>query len=90
MDEGAKGTDYQVIYIADDGKIENIPTTYNAGYIEVELEHFSEYAIVKLAEEAPITADDSGVALWIGMLAMSAVVCAGMSAVSKKRAYTNR
>lgn len=46
----AKGEDYVVIYIADDGKVTEIPTKYENGKIIVELEHFSEYAIVKNVE----------------------------------------
>ena len=48
--EDAKGEEYVVIYIADDGKITEIPTKYKDGIITVELEHFSEYAIVKNVE----------------------------------------
>ena len=55
LDENEKGTDYTVIYIADDGTITEIPTRYVDGFIIVELEHFSEYAIVKVAtiEDGP-------------------------------------
>ncbi len=45
--ENSKVEDYKVVYIADDGKIEEIPFKYVDGKIVLELEHFSEYAIVK-------------------------------------------
>ena len=45
--ENTKGTDYKVVYLADDGKVTVIPSKYVDGKIVVELEHFSEYAIVK-------------------------------------------
>lgn len=39
--------EYKVVYIADDGKVEEIPFKYVDGNIVLELNHFSEYAIVK-------------------------------------------
>lgn len=48
-EEGAKESDYKVIYIADDGKVTDIVTKYIDGALIVELEHFSEYAIVKVS-----------------------------------------
>lgn len=47
-EKGAKESDYKVIYIADDGKVEDIVTKYIDGALIIELEHFSEYAIVKV------------------------------------------
>ena len=85
LEAGAKGSDYKVIHIADDGKTEDIATTYMDGCIVVELEHFSEYAIVRASAEAPITADNSLTGLWITVLGMTAVACAGISVISKKK-----
>ena len=45
--EGTKGSDYKVYYIADDGKVTAVPTRYVKGKLVVELEHFSEYVVVK-------------------------------------------
>ncbi len=45
--ENVKVEDYKVVYISDDGKVEEIPFKYVDGKIVLELEHFSEYAIVK-------------------------------------------
>ena len=47
--ENVKITEYKVVYIADDGKVEEVPFEYVDGNIVLELEHFSEYAIVKNA-----------------------------------------
>ena len=52
--EGTKGSDYKVYYVADDGKVEAIPTRYVKEKLVVELEHFSEYVVVKeVATAAP-------------------------------------
>ncbi len=45
--EGTKGSDYKIYYVADDGKVTAIPTRYVKGKLVVELEHFSEYVVVK-------------------------------------------
>ena len=70
---GTNGSDYKVIYIADDGSTENIVTEYVEGYLVVELEHFSEYAIVKAA---PATGDHSNVLLWVCLMVGSLLGCA--------------
>ncbi len=46
---GTKLSDYTVVFINDDGKIEKVPTAVVDGKLQVELGHFSEYAIVKTA-----------------------------------------
>ena len=52
--EGTNGSDYKVYYIADDGKVTAVPTRYVKGKLVVELEHFSEYVVVKeVATAAP-------------------------------------
>lgn len=49
---GFKGTDYSVIYVADDGSTKEIPTAFKDGCLVVELEHFSDYVIVNKATNA--------------------------------------
>ena len=56
---GAKGTDYSVIYVADDGTTEAIPTAYKDGCLVIELEHFSDYVIVK--NENPDDSNEGGI-----------------------------
>ena len=48
--DGKSASDYKIIYIADDGSIEELDTTYVNGELVVELEHFSEYAVVDVSE----------------------------------------
>ncbi len=52
---GAKGSDFQIWHIADDGKIEKIATTFADNHLIAQLEHFSEYVIVNVAAAAPTT-----------------------------------
>ncbi len=51
LPEGTEGGDFEVWYIADDGDVEILPTSYKDGFIQVELEHFSEYVIVNIADD---------------------------------------
>lgn len=44
---GPGKADYTVLYIADDGTVENIPAVFENGFLILELEHFSDYAIIK-------------------------------------------
>ena len=52
---GAKGSDFQIWHIADDGKIEKIATSFADNHLIAQLEHFSEYVIVNVAAAAPTT-----------------------------------
>lgn len=52
---GVKGEDIVVIYVADDGKTEEVPTTFANNVLMFTVEHFSEYVIVNTAAEAPTT-----------------------------------
>ena len=49
---GYKGSDYVVIYVADDGTVERINTKYKDGCLVVDLKHFSDYVIVNDAEQS--------------------------------------
>lgn len=57
--EGTNGSDYKLIYITDDGKVEEIKSKYVDGVLVAELEHFSEYAIVKDAKTVSGTGSSS-------------------------------
>ena len=50
--ESTNGEDYKVYYIADDGQKVLMPSKYANGSMVVEVDHFSEYAIVYEAEDA--------------------------------------
>ena len=86
-EEGTEGADYQVLYIADDGSIEEIATTYANGTLIFTLEHFSEYVVVNTAEKnvptngSPATGD-------VGILSCAAAMLlsgAGMTAILPKK-----
>ena len=50
--ENTNASDYKVFYIADDGSISEVLTQYVDGKIVVELEHFSEYALINVNKVA--------------------------------------
>jgi len=69
-----KGEDYYVVYISDDGKVEKMDTKYVDGHLVVELEHFSEYAVVRDNVGGVDTADHSDIAVLALVMAVSAAV----------------
>ena len=75
---GTDGKDYKVLYVADDGKIEEIPTQFKDNCIIMELEHFSEYVIVKDVAVQDGTnvkpGDNANLYLWFGLLGIGTVV----------------
>lgn len=87
--KGSKGSDYKVIYVSDDGKVEEIATKYENGFIVMELKHFSEYVIVKSndssTDTSPETGDSSNVWLWITYLFISAIAIGGTSILFNKK-----
>jgi len=91
--EGTKGNDYSILYVADNGKIEKIKTTYVDGHLVFTLTHFSEYVVVneQVAEEItkpessnPDTGDGTNVLL-LAVLMFSAAAAMAVLEVSKKR-----
>ena len=85
---GTKGSDYQIIYVADDGTLENIPTSYKDGFLIAELEHFSEYVIVNTATQnsANTPAGNTGV-LWlcVGLMGIMAAALGGIIVTSGRK-----
>ena len=76
--KGTEGKDYKVLHIADDGKVEKIDTSYKNDCIVIQLEHFSEYVIVRdVADSVPDTnvkpGDNANVYLWLGLLGIGTV-----------------
>ena len=81
--ENAKVEDYKVIYVADDGKIEEINTEYVDSCIVVKLEHFSEYVIVDNStsvdsdevdsEVVPDTGDDTDLVILFIVMTLSII-----------------
>lgn len=82
-EQGTKGADYQVLYIADDGTVKEVKTTYVDGHLVFALEHFSEYVVVNTASinEIPKTGDATMIAPFMLLLTLSlagvAVLVAG-------------
>lgn len=87
--EGSKLIDYTIVYIAYDGSMLRIPTKDVDGALVFEIEHFSEYAVVKradvanvpLAGDTPKTGDATNMLQW---LALMAVAGAGAVVFKKK------
>ena len=81
--QGTKGTDYQVLYIADDGSVKEIRTAFEDGHLVFALEHFSEYVVVNTASinDIPKTDDPTMLDPFLLLLVLSfagvAVLVAG-------------
>lgn len=88
--EGTQGSDYKVLYVADNGTIEEIDTNYVNGYLVVNLEHFSEYIIAKVStqetnlnSDIPQTGDN--IIVWISTLFISMIGLISIVAYSKNK-----
>ena len=83
--EGTKGSDYVVLYVADDGTVEEIPTAYADGTLVMTLSHFSEYVVVDTSAKAstPATGDSFSPMVVFALLAVSAAAIVVLTA--KKR-----
>ena len=62
------GSEYEVIYIADDGTVESVPSSYADGIMEFTTGHFSEYAIVRT--------DSSNGSAWLALLLIPVLAAA--------------
>ena len=62
------GSEYEVIYIADDGTVESVPSSYADGIMEFTTGHFSEYAIVRT--------DSSNGSGWLALLLIPVLAAA--------------
>lgn len=82
------GMGYQVIYVADDGTVTVIPSTYADGFMRFSTGHFSEYAIVKDPEAPPVrpAEDPAGSLVWlIPVIVVAAVGAAAGLLIWKRR-----
>lgn len=92
LPEGKTGTDYYVAYVADDGTITAMPTTYVDGVLSFETTHFSSYVVLEnkaTTPEAdpsnPKTGDNSHLMLFVALMVISA---AGLTVcLTKRRAF---
>lgn len=94
LPEGKAGTDYYVAYVADDGTITAMPTTYADGVLTFETTHFSSYVVLENKTVTPEptpdpsnpqTGDNSLLFLWVTVMLLSA---AGLTVcLTKRRAF---
>lgn len=83
--EGTKGTDYKVLYIADDGTVKEIETAFEDGHLVFALEHFSEYVVVNAAiKDNPATNDTTIIVPFVLLFALSFAGVAVMVAGKKQ------
>ena len=88
---GKAGTDYYVAYVAEDGTITAMPTTYADGVLTFETTHFSNYVVLENQTVTPAdpsnpqTGDNSMLFLWVTVMLLSA---AGLTVcLTKRRAF---
>ena len=94
LPEGMTGTDYYVAYVADDGTITAMPTTYADGVLSFETTHFSNYVVLENVTVTPQptpdpsnpqTGDNSHLMLFVVLMVVSA---AGLTVcLTKRRAF---
>lgn len=94
LPEGKTGTDYYVAYVAEDGTITAMPTTYADGVLCFETTHFSSYVVLENKTVTPEptpdpsnpqTGDNSHLLLFVALMVISAAaltVC-----LTKRRAF---
>ncbi len=80
LPEGKAGTDYYVAYVADDGTITAMPTTYADGVLSFETTHFSSYVVLENKTVTPEptpdpsnpqTGDNSHLMLFVVLMVIS-------------------
>ncbi len=81
LPEGKVGADYYVAYVADDGTITPMTTTYNNGVLSFETTHFSHYVVIDNT-----TVPDAGDDLFIlASVSMVVLIVSGFVICTKKR-----
>lgn len=82
LPEGKAGTDYYVAYVADDGTVTAMSTTYANGVLSFETTHFSSYVVLENVAtnpgtgDIPQTGDSSAIMLFAVLMAVSAACLA--------------
>lgn len=81
------GVSNGVIYIGEDGKVENLPTTVDekAGTITFTTTHFSDFYLVTLADQSGNTGDNTNAKTGVVLAVVPAIAAAAAIVVSKKR-----
>ena len=88
-EEGYKGTDYTVFYVADNGAVTEIKTEYKDGCLVVALNHFSEYVVVNTSYVKHSTGTnpatgDYGMVMPLAIMLLCGVAAAGLIIGKKK------
>ncbi len=87
LEAGTTASDYIVLYVADDGTVEEIPSAYADGKLVMTLSHFSEYVVVNTAAPKdptnPGTGDNFDMAMMVFLMVTSATAIVTLS--NKKR-----
>ena len=79
IERGKNAEGFKFMYIADDGSIEEIPTSYVNGELVVELEHFSEYVIIDMSKNAGLST-----AAIVLIVMLSLIVCFAVVMIVRK------
>lgn len=88
MDAGTVASDYVVLYIADDGSVEEIPSTIADSKLVMTLSHFSEYVVVNTTVAKDPTNPGTGEGFDIGMMLFLMVAsAAAIVIVSNKKRF---
>lgn len=77
VEEGKSADNYKIMYVAEDGSISELATSYIDGHLVVELEHFSEYIIVDTTVDTdtnPNPAAKIAIILFVVFAALACVV----------------
>ncbi len=82
--EGKSASDYYIAYVADDGTITALPTTYADGVLSFETTRFSNYVVLEKVSASPDTSDSTTLfpAVLIALLGIT-----GTALLTKKRIF---
>ncbi len=85
LPEGKDATDYFVAFIADDGNMTIMPTSYKDGMLSFETTHFSSYVIMEVDDDGSVpTGDKTAIVLAVMTVA---IVGMAITTLTKRRAY---
>ena len=85
---GTTASDYIVLYVADDGTVEQIPSAFADGKLVLTLSHFSEYVVVNTAAPKDTTNPDTGDGFNPAVMVMLMIAsAAGIIILSDKKRF---
>ena len=83
LPQGRVGSDYYVAYVADDGSVTAMPTTYTDGVLSFETTHFSSYVVLEKSTDSDPTGDSTPVALFAFVM-LASVACMSICVAKRK------